>query len=557
MRGLMNFLKKHPKVWIPFVLIAVVLACYAMIITSPFLWDDEVMVVGNPLIRSIDNIKLIFTSAAFGDRYDPGNFYRPLQILSYVFDYEIWGLNPLGFHITNIALHILSTLLLFYLLLQWRIGIWASFAIALLFGVHPVNVESVTYISGRGDALYMFLSLLSFLLFSHGAIHRKKIVPFLLSIFLFGLAILSKENAIMTPFILGLFLVINPLKIKWNFWTWAWSVIMMLSAVAYTAFRLVPMRLATPNTYSLIAHASFLERLWTLPQVLVTYLQLMVWPINLHMEYHFVQYTFNNPYLVIGMPLLILTCGLLIWMVQPRRWTLFFIMWFFLGLAPAYHFPHGLASSVREHWLYLSQIGFLGLLCLTALYVTQRMSALYQRILLSGLLIGLCVFFMGCTLFRNYDWREPLRLYEHDSEYSPNSFLLFNNIGVEYYRRNDKKKAKEAFQRAIYAGPGYGYGTAYNNLGVILEEEGDKETARSHFLFSIEVSHYELAYANLGRIYLQLHNYEEAQRVLEEGLQRHPTHEQITYFLMLAYQMNGQLEKAQELERYRTRLFGQ
>ena len=112
----MIFLKTIPIKYQFLFVIVVFIICYHNIIQAPFLWDDEVMVTGNHFIKENLSVSKIFTHGAFGETLANSRFYRPLQILSYALDYQIWGLNSLGFHLTNILIHILTCAILLLLL---------------------------------------------------------------------------------------------------------------------------------------------------------------------------------------------------------------------------------------------------------------------------------------------------------------------------------------------------------------------------------------------------------------------------------------------------------
>jgi tetratricopeptide (TPR) repeat protein len=526
--GVISFFKNYPKFWLSLIVALVVWLSYANGISAPFIWDDEEMVVGNPLIQDIGQINQIFTSGAFLEKLDAGKFYRPVQITSYTLDYALWGLKASGFRCTSITIHMLSALTLLFLLVAFDISLLPAFLITLLWAVHPMHIEAVTYISGRGDALYLLFCLLSFLSFVHALKSKHKWLYFL-SFLAWIVAILAKENALPLPLIMVLYLWVSRRHIlRKEFFITALTNLGLVAA--YVGFRLFVLKGASTGTLSWIASSTLIERIQTLPYIIFTYIKLWFLPYPLHMEYHYVEETLLNPYLFIGLPFV----GLLFWIfwkaVKPSQFW-FFSGWIFLGLAPVYQVMIPLASTIREHWFYLSGIGLAALCILSMETLIINVLSKWLRLALwlgLGLWVATCI---GLTIHRNEDWKSPLRLYEHDLQFEPRSFLLHNNVGVEYFRQGRIAEAKTSFKNAIDFSPGDGYGTAYNNYGVVIENEGKINEAIELYRKSIASSQYQLAYGNLARLYLNSRRPVEAEKVLAEGIHINPYNPQLRYYL--------------------------
>ena len=179
-----------------------------------FLWDDRYFISENQDILSRGFLKRFLVSPFGGaeglDENSPlagpsRQFYRPLTSFSYWLAFKIWGLNPAAFHLTNILLHLLNSILLFVLLLRFGAGRTASFSGALLFSVFPVHFESVSWISGRTDLLSFLFAALS-LLFFLGFLEKKGGLRLIVSSLFFLAALLAKENVILLPLLLLLVL---------------------------------------------------------------------------------------------------------------------------------------------------------------------------------------------------------------------------------------------------------------------------------------------------------------------------------------------------------------
>ncbi|MBI4120389.1 MAG: hypothetical protein HY454_02890, partial [Parcubacteria group bacterium] len=137
---------------------------YAFNFANPLFWDDDEWIKGNLFVHSFSYLKEIFTQnveAGFGLN---SNYYRPLLLLSFAFNYAIHGLAPFGYHLVNNGIHIANGVLIFILLAKF-LSRRASFIASLLFLIHPAQTEAVTYISGRGDPMSVFFMLLALLLF--------------------------------------------------------------------------------------------------------------------------------------------------------------------------------------------------------------------------------------------------------------------------------------------------------------------------------------------------------------------------------------------------------
>jgi len=167
-----------------------ILAAYCNIFSHGFVWDDAFVIVDNPLLDSLKNIPALFL---YEDKFDfSSGYYRPITYVSFVIDHAIWGLNPLGYNLTNLILHI-EVALAFYLVVRELFKKeWYAFIAALLFSLHPIANETVNFhAGGRNTLLCAFFALLSF--FFH---MRKK---YSAAVACFILAIFSKEFALLMP----------------------------------------------------------------------------------------------------------------------------------------------------------------------------------------------------------------------------------------------------------------------------------------------------------------------------------------------------------------------
>ncbi len=541
-----------------FLIAAAVFLVYANSLHNPFVWDHEVVIVENPIIRSLRNIPLAFQYDLFGKPLTSTGYYRPLGVLTYMLDFHFWELNPLGYHITSIFLHALTAVLFFHFLRRIGVPTAANFLACIFFAVHPANTETVTYLF-REDSLAAIFSLGCFLCYLNT---REKSARWAApAVASFALALLSKESAVMLPFILGVEAWLNHrANVSRNVSAqnraprYLLLALLVLAAV-YIGGRLFLLSASNEASLSTIRAATHWERLLTLPRIVLTYLGLLVFPVNLHMEYLFVTKSAGHPSVWLGVPALLLLAGAFAWLLsrfppeeRPERDRLIlFAAWFVLGLAPFTQVLAPLHSTLLEHWVYFPGMAFLAI----AASLGQRLFDKYENpFLRSGLILlaaGLFAHDVRTSVLRNRDWSDPMRLYQHDVALEPRSFLLHNNLGVMYFRQGRLAEAKEAFLRAIRESPGAKYDVAYNNVGVIYENEGRMDAAESAFRQSILLNNYELAYINLARVYLRTNRIAEARSVAEEGAARYPLNVEIRYYLAATYFIDKDYARAKPL----------
>ncbi len=540
MTYLRTLFNRYPKLLISLLIASVVCATHINTLKNGFIWDDEEMVVGNPMIHSLHNIDQIFGSGPFSEKWWTSRFYRPIQTLTYAIDYSIWELDPTGYHLTSVLIHTTSAVLVFILLYGLLNNLAISSLAALWWGIHPINIESIAYVSGRGDALFLLFCLAAWLCWKRALTHHS--VWYLIAFSLWAMGILSKENALPLPLIAAAYLWIY--RDKFDRETIKNNLIGTIGITTiYVLIRLAMLHNISSTTLSWIASAPLLDRILTVPYILVTYFRLWFIPYPLHMEYHYVADSIFTIYVWVGLPLLGALFYAFLKLVN-RKHFYFFSAVIFLGLLPVYNVALPLAATLREHWFYLSGIGCAALSLLSIETLITRYAIPYKWVAISAVILLLP--YIGLTVQRNAQWGNPLTFYEHDLQFETQSFLLHNNLGVEYFRRQNFEKAKDSFINAIQASPKEGYGTAHNNYGVILENEGHLQDAINEFQLSITLSNYELAYGNLARILLQQNQPKNAIKILTNGIKTSPYNSQLWYFLGIAYARTNQIPHAIE-----------
>ncbi len=358
-------LKKFNLVAFGIIAVLVVIA-YGNTFTASFHFDDNPSINENPLIRHVtaDNVWKILTGG------------RPIVYLSIMLNYQLNGLNVIGYHIFNVGIHIANSMLVYFLILgtltlpqfkstfSARARRMALFG-ALLFGVHPVQTESVTYIISRTELLATFFYLVTFLVFIRAASTGNVLSAL-------GIAIASmcaagsKEWAVTLPALLFLYDYLFLAQGSWKAILSRWYLYLLSTAlpwmyvlsrldlfasggVAGVGFNVMSISGVTPKTY-----------LYTSFNVIWTYVRLLALPINqnLDYDYHVAKTVLEFP-TILSLAGHIAVVALTIWLWRKKGWTLlpFGVAWFYIGLSPTQSFVP-VIDLIFEHRVYMPSIGF-------------------------------------------------------------------------------------------------------------------------------------------------------------------------------------------------------
>ncbi len=504
---------------------------YAFNLANPLFWDDDEWIKGNVFVHSFSYLKEIFTQnveAGFGLN---SNYYRPMLLLSFAFNYVIHGIAPFGYHLVSNGFHIANGVLIF-LLLAGFLSPRASFIAALLFLIHPAQTEAVTYISGRGDPLSVFFMLLGLWAFTKYYYSKKRL--FAISFLLFAiLAILSRETAILFPLLLMIFYIsfissnhrfqratgqakTGFLKsVKESFLKalpfFSISVVYFVLRLTVFNFKNTLNFFEQPNAYS----ENLIYRLYTFSHALVEYFKIIFWPVGLHMERSLPVATslFQWP---VWLGAIILVAVLLIIIrfyrleirnskleIEKQNFRILFFSWswFFVALGPVSGIIP-INAIIYEHWLYLPLIG---LATLAGFYLDKLLIFLRSKNLAIGYslfaigLIAYSSFFAVQSIRRNILWGKPTDFYEDILKYSPSSIRIITNLGNLYSEKGDLTKAEELFKRAIENPEGNIFAQPHYNLGNLYRDTGRLDEAIEQYEKAIKTDpSFPFAYQNLA-----------------------------------------------------------
>jgi tetratricopeptide (TPR) repeat protein len=556
-------MKISVKILIAVIIIAGILV-YANAIGNGFVWDDEDQITNNLFIRSWGGFFSIWNSGTFfgGQAKATSGFYRPLVSLFYMASYSLFGNTAFGYHFLQIALHIINAILVFVLLrrifekFNLPKAREISFLSALIFVIHPANVESVAYAASVGETLYTFFILLCFLLFIRAARTDQKINNKLLAVsaLFFFAGMLSKESAVVILPILIIYAatLVKPGREFYG----KFALFFGIPLAIYALLRLNAGILPHSEFTAPISQSSFLERLLTLPYEIISYFIIIFFPKNLYISRHFV---IHSPIDIKfwGSIIAIAAVGYIFYLIFRRppssRYIgtsdgqgkknllllLFFLCWFFIALVPALNIIIPFEMTAAERWLYFPAIGLIALISCAAVKFISFLRFEWHKSLAMGLILFLLLVLAGRTMARNANWKNGMALYSHDIKYSKNSFDLENNYGVELFRAGNIAEAKQHFLKSVELENQWQF--SLNNLGVIYEREGDYDQALAEYDKSMAVADYYLAYENAGQLLYKMNKKDEAQKILETAVLKFPAYSKFKLLLAAIY-----YEKKQE-----------
>ena len=525
-----------------YIILIIGLCLYFYSLFGKFLWDDEEQIVNNSYIHSISNIPEFFLGSTFntgGAGSLTGIYYKPLLITLFSVIYSIFGNNSFFFHLFQLSLHIINSVCIFIIFNYFfnkiiikeikylkRFGIWISFFGAILFLVHPINVESVVYISASQEVLFFTFGIMSFMFLilnkENIKVFNVEFNSYLLSGIFVLFAFLSKETGI-------LFFIINIMYIfvfqKDRFKKFIYYFVSTLSIYIILRFFIARIGLRGKGITP-IMQLSFFERLINIPKVIFFYFKTFFYPRYLLISQNWIVEKINMKDFYIPFIIIITIFSILIYMIFYfyrnklfnkcfiKLYT-FFLIWFIVGIGLHIQIIP-LDMTVADRWFYFPIVGLIFILILITSFLIYKFRNVIKNIeIISFIIITFLLTIFSCrTLLRTFDWSSGLTLYQNDIKYNKNAYDLENNYGVELIRKNKVEDAKFHFEKSTKLKSDWWVN--WNNLGVCYEREDDYEKALEYYKKSMQNADYYLAYENYTGLLINLKRNEEAKKFLEE-----------------------------------------
>lgn len=533
-------------------LIILGLAVYANTFRNGMFWDDYDFILNNQFVRNFEFGKFFSENIIAGAGFQ-SNYWRPVLLTVFSLEYHLWqDFAPL-YHVVNTLLHIAAGILLFRILQQIFQSRWPGFLTAIVFLIHPVQTEAVTYANSLGDSLSVFFMFAGVLLFLRG----RRLWPLLM----YALALMSKETAIIMPGLLGLAVFFNSKNQADSFGERlravgraVWPYLAM--AGVYILLRATVLNFgSTFNLYNEqnLFTGNMTVRILTFFRILTVYLGLLFWPTGLHMERTVGIATnfFGSPDVLLGGSVAAGLLVLAVWGLKRFPAVSFGVFWFFGSLLPTSNIVVPINGLLYEHWLYVPMIGFFLALVWAGIELGRRFGIQKPLTVLFAIWV---IFLGGLAIRRNTDWHDPIRFYNQILTYNQTSYRIYNNLGMAYADAGRREDAETNYKKAIALDSEVA--VAYHNLGNSRRDNGDWKQAASYYEQALSRDpRFVFSSTALAQLYLGENKHKEARDVLEKSLSATGDRLDLLVFLYQIAELDrdyegalGYLERALDLD---------
>lgn len=474
------------------------------------------------------NLVTAFTRGLFDAVKDP--YYRPLFADSMILNYQMSGEEPHGYHVVNVLLHMLSVTLLYRLAIMLGIRAVHAFIIGLVFAVHPVLVQAVSWIPGRNDTMLAVFVLL-FLQFSVRYVKSRDMLHLVLSGFFLLCAYFTKETAVFAAPAAFVLLVLytgkrwndRPMLVQYALWVVCFGV----WYAARSAATIQASGIGTSGAFSDLVHR--------LP-VIIQYIGKIVLPIN-----QSVFPTQDDTVLWYGLlAAALLAVAILLHKSGDKKAVLAAVLVFILFLMPALLVPDELNRQTFEHRLYLPMIGILLLLPHTVL-LTNKFSPRDLTIIWGVV----CIVFAGLNYRHQQNFSDPLTFWTQAVETSPNSAYANMMMAARLDKSTELKTSEAMFRKAYKLNPNEKYLNFY--MAEMLQQKDSVLASENYLLREKEISDYYMCDFYLARVYMTKGDRQNAMISLERYLSRDAYNPMAHNNLLLLYMELGFWDKAKEL----------
>lgn len=510
---------KNEQNWGSILLLAIlVMLVYANSLHNVFLSDD----FGILQNKNTGTLKDVITQ--------PLTSIRPFF---YMIAYKLGGFNPPYFRMINILLHFGAVSALYGLLTiitRQRIALFA----ASLFAVHPIFVESVSWISGGGYAQYGFFFFLSLLYYILSKNSKKN---YFLSIIFYLCSLLSSIAGATLGVMYFLYEILFG-DIRKN---WVKTVPFFILTIIFVYFALsgVGVRLEAQKSF-FYQEAHVYNPLTQVPVALSSYLHLLFWPDRLTL-YHS-ELTFSLIEFIIRVIVVISLLLSIVYSFFKNKFVFFWLSLFVVSLIPTLS-PLGVSWIVAERYVYVGAIGIIVVFS----YLLYKLSERPRFNNVVNIILIILIIALGVrTILRNIDWKNEDNLWVATAKTSPSDPKTHNNMGDVYFRHKDYEKAAMEFSTAIKLKSNYA--DAYHNLGNTFYhmQKYNEAVASYQKALSINPNIWQ-SYQNIAIIYFNHNNFEKAREYMEQAVKLQPANAQLLLNLSVIYNNLGNKQKAKDI----------
>lgn len=524
---------------------AFTLIIYSNSLGGEFVYDDEYFIVKNIAIRSLENIPSFFISpsaVAFSELSQ--DVYRPVTTLSYALDYFLWKLDAFGYHAVNVLLHALNAMLVFLLLWIAFGDVFLAFLAAILFASHPVQTEVVAWISGRSSVLFLFFYLSAMLGYVLYAKNGRRVFLWA-SLGAFAMSLFSKEMAVTLPVLLIAYDAHfgSSVGFRKRFFG-RYAPYIALALLFVLARSTVLERMSQCGWWGGSPYHTFL----TMVTVLVDYMKIMLWPVDLCAFYVTnINTSIADAKVVFSSAVLAALCAAMPLLFRRARGVSFAIWWFLITLLPVSNMIP-IRALMAERFLYLPSVGF----CLLMAILIERVGLAGFRdktkpgkIFAVSIAAVLVLSYSARTMVRNEDWKDSVSITNSILKVTPLNPWAFASLGAAYSGQGRHAEAVEPLIKAITLSNSYF--SPRNILGFSYLEMGRYEDAIRVLEDALKMKPDNLEALNsLGVAYASVRKYDEAVKQFERSIKVDPTFANAYINLGTAYDHMGRLDKALE-----------
>jgi tetratricopeptide (TPR) repeat protein len=508
------------KIYFVVILVLAAVAIYAKLFSAQFIsWDDGDVLLNNKDVHQF-SLKAFFTS------YYVGN-YAPVSMIGFAVDWLLFRGKAMGHHAMSLLFHVMNTLLVYHLINIILKDNWKAVVCALIFCFHPLQVETVAWVSAKNNLTYSFFFLL-------GLIYYTKYITariskfYIFTLLFFALSVLSKPSAICFPLVMVLFdyLMKRQTSLK----------SLILNKVPFFIVALI-LGLATIYTrtedkFINQNHAFAIhERVGYAGFALLQYIYKFLVPVNLSVIYPYPQNKMQS--IILGYGVLLFLIFVLYRLFKKSKLVFFALGFFIANLILVLQFlPFGEVLTA-DRYMYLPIIGLS--IVLVSVFPPNAKA-------LKIIAVSLTLIFGSLTFIRAGVWKNSISLYSDILKKYPHSFVALNSLGAEYMLNKNYDLGLRYFNAAIAENTEYYKG--YYNRGLLYAQTNRMTNALEDFNMAIKLKQYPKAYVARANVYYTLKDYPKAIQDAEFVLNNEPQNLRALYVIANCYDDLNQLSEA-------------
>lgn len=450
-------------------IILLVLVVYLPVVHCGYVWDDDAYVTANPLLTDADGLKRIWLS------FDSPSQYFPLVYTAFRMEHALWGFNPLGYHLVNVLIHAMNALLVWLVLGRLRIrGAWLAAAI---FALHPVNVESVAWITERKNTLstlFYLLTIIAWLRYEENSNHWY----YKLALGTFALSLFAKTTACMLPFTLLILMWLKSIRINRQR---IMEIIPFFVLAGMMGALTVWWERHHQGTYGEEFSFSAVERTLIAGRAIWFYLGKLVWPANLSFSYEKWDINAADPRQYMWVAALIIL-AIAIWRFHRlgkglTAAPLFFVITLvpMLGFFSLYTFRY---SFIADHYQYAA---CLGPIALFSWIISGNWKPHALGVLVPVIILGTLGFL---SWQQAHIYKDEVTIWTDTLAKNPGSVLAHDNMGVILAQQGEHEAAIEHYEAALSISPDF---ETYQDYGISLVALGQYDLAIEYYRKAIQL----------------------------------------------------------------------